>query len=488
MADGSPILEYTASTSPRKVIPYESSLAGEYIRLLLLLTAAPLLCDFAYFAANHQTGFLCLIANAILLVTLLSTRGFQALRILVLVLMAANVFAFAINPDNTYGLKKVEPSQLTVFALVACLALASIFEFTAWLNSKTRTTVLKTFAWGMLLIPALVYVLGVPLFESIWTTLEGDEKKLALQDPNWNVINESAFRAAKLAVFGFFTYLGACIGSFLNVVAHCVPRGEGVGLRDSKCPSCNTKIGRIDNLPIFSYINLGAKCRSCDIHISARYLIVEIVVATIFGSLFLYELVTGCQNIPLINISNKGILWVILYPRWPAIGIYFFHAFFMSVVLVLALMEWDKQQLKRTFASLVGVCFFLAAAVYLPSQPIPLLEHLPGVSFDMVPWAEQLLKLTTGGVLGAIAGYVLGKFFTAEYSSHFTFAFFLAGLVLGWQALLQVVLVFLALWLIAKLISRMKSRLPAVPTTLLLVANFVHHPFWKLVADLWRFN
>ena len=160
----------------------------------------------------------------------------------------------------------------------------------------------------------------------------------------------------------------------------------------------------------------------------------------------------------------------------------------MSVVLVLALMEWDKQQLKRTFASLVGVCFFLAAAVYLPSQPIPLLEHLPGVSFDMVPWAEQLLKLTTGGVLGAIAGYVLGKFFTAEYSSHFTFAFFLAGLVLGWQALLQVVLVFLALWLIAKLISRMKSRLPAVPTTLLLVANFVHHPFWKLVADLWRFN
>ena len=89
----------------------------------------------------------------------------------------------------------------------------------AWIKGCSRTTILKTLAWGTLAIPAIIYIFAVPLVETIWETVEADKNKLLLRDPNWNVINEATFRAAKFGVFLVFAYLGACVGSFLNVVA-----------------------------------------------------------------------------------------------------------------------------------------------------------------------------------------------------------------------------------------------------------------------------
>ena len=57
-------------------------------------------------------------------------------------------------------------------------------------------------------------------------------------------------------------------------------------------------IRRIDNLPLISYLNLGGRCRNCLSAIPVRYFLTELIGATIFGSLFLYELVTGAANVP----------------------------------------------------------------------------------------------------------------------------------------------------------------------------------------------
>ena len=75
---------------------------------------------------------------------------------------------------------------------------------------------------------------------------------------------------------------GAIIGSFLNVVIHRVPLEESIVFPNSRCPSCGAVIAFYDNVPILSYIMLGAKCRGCKKHISLRYPLVELLTALLF--------------------------------------------------------------------------------------------------------------------------------------------------------------------------------------------------------------
>jgi leader peptidase (prepilin peptidase)/N-methyltransferase len=75
---------------------------------------------------------------------------------------------------------------------------------------------------------------------------------------------------------------GAIIGSFLNVVIHRLPREESIALPSSRCPSCGAVIAFYDNVPVLSYLMLGGRCRSCKVHISARYPAVEALTALLW--------------------------------------------------------------------------------------------------------------------------------------------------------------------------------------------------------------
>jgi len=73
----------------------------------------------------------------------------------------------------------------------------------------------------------------------------------------------------------FAGLLGACLGSFLNVVIGRVPAGESIARPGSRCPSCKAPIAWYDNVPIVSWVLLRARCRRCRAPISVRYPIVE---------------------------------------------------------------------------------------------------------------------------------------------------------------------------------------------------------------------
>jgi leader peptidase (prepilin peptidase)/N-methyltransferase len=77
------------------------------------------------------------------------------------------------------------------------------------------------------------------------------------------------------AAFAFA--FGAIVGSFLNVVAYRLPRGESLSRPRSRCPSCETPIRPYDNVPILSWLALRGRCRSCRAPISPRYPLVEAV-------------------------------------------------------------------------------------------------------------------------------------------------------------------------------------------------------------------
>lgn len=90
-------------------------------------------------------------------------------------------------------------------------------------------------------------------------------------------------------VAGFVVVFGLLIGSFLNVVIYRVPLGQSIVLPNSHCPSCNTDIKAYDNVPVFSYILLGGKCRNCRAGISPIYPAVELLVAILFLLVFIKD-------------------------------------------------------------------------------------------------------------------------------------------------------------------------------------------------------
>ncbi len=72
--------------------------------------------------------------------------------------------------------------------------------------------------------------------------------------------------------------LGACIGSFLNVVILRLPNdNESIIFPPSNCPACRQPIRWYDNIPLLSYLVwLRGRCRSCGNSISIQYPIVEL--------------------------------------------------------------------------------------------------------------------------------------------------------------------------------------------------------------------
>lgn len=81
-------------------------------------------------------------------------------------------------------------------------------------------------------------------------------------------------------------FAGAALGSFLNVVVYRLPRGESIFRPASHCPNCNKPVKPYDNIPILSWIILGAKCRNCKEPISIRYPFVELAAAIWFVWMF----------------------------------------------------------------------------------------------------------------------------------------------------------------------------------------------------------
>ncbi len=84
---------------------------------------------------------------------------------------------------------------------------------------------------------------------------------------------------------GLAFVLGACIGSFLNVVIWRLPRGESLLFPGSRCPACQGAIPAFANVPIVSYLLLRGRCRACRARISPRYPLVEALTGALFAML-----------------------------------------------------------------------------------------------------------------------------------------------------------------------------------------------------------
>jgi leader peptidase (prepilin peptidase)/N-methyltransferase len=109
-------------------------------------------------------------------------------------------------------------------------------------------------------------------------------------------------------VFAF----GAVIGSFLNVCIHRMPLDQSIVFPPSHCPHCNHGIRWSDNIPLFSYLALGRKCRNCGTKISPRYFLVELLTAVLF--LLMWLKLTQWDDPPVhgIYFLKAPIYWLVI--------------------------------------------------------------------------------------------------------------------------------------------------------------------------------
>src|SRR3990170_2827585 len=153
---------------------------------------------------------------------------------------------------------------------------------------------------------------------------------------------------------------GAVIGSFLNVVAHRVPRGESLVSPGSRCPECGAPVKPYDNVPVVSWLLLRGRCRNCDTRISPRYPIVELLTALAFAAVvavrgfdddLVLELpfVAALIALAAIDWDHKLLPNKIVYP--------------MAAYGVIATLLVDRGDLVENLIAGAGAFLFLLAAV-----------------------------------------------------------------------------------------------------------------------------
>ena len=80
----------------------------------------------------------------------------------------------------------------------------------------------------------------------------------------------------------YAAFVGAAVGSFLNVCVYRWPAEKSVLRPRSQCPGCARPIAWYDNIPIFGYLALRGRCRNCGTTISAQYPAVELITLLIW--------------------------------------------------------------------------------------------------------------------------------------------------------------------------------------------------------------
>lgn len=176
--------------------------------------------------------------------------------------------------------------------------------------------------------------------------------------------------------------LGACVGSFLNVVAWRLPQGTFIsGGKRSACPKCGAAIPGYHNLPIVSWLLLRGKAACCGGRISPRYLVVEVLTAFLFWALLMRP-PSGLAAWP---------------PDMPGTAVYLLHAYFLSVLVACSAIDFDRQLLPFALTK-PGMVVGVAGALFLPA------------AYGRLPLSSPQLTETLNAVLFSFCGLLLGYF------------------------------------------------------------------------------
>lgn len=201
--------------------------------------------------------------------------------------------------------------------------------------------------------------------------------------------------------------LGALLGSFANVIIYRWPLGLSVVKPRSFCPECKAQVAWYDNVPIFSWLILKAKCRYCSVKISWRYPLTELLCAVSFALVFHFygwswlTLEYCIFLFGLITVSMIDIDHFLLPDVFTLSGI--------ALGLVGAAINPERMFLPSLFGVLLGGGFlWLIAYTYYAFKKV---EGMGGGDIKLLAWIGAILGwkaipfvILTSSILGSVIG------------------------------------------------------------------------------------
>ena len=197
-----------------------------------------------------------------------------------------------------------------------------------------------------------------------------------------------------LPILILLTLVGACVGSFCNVLIYRIPKEEEFVKTPSHCMTCGHELKWYELIPVVSWLIQGGKCRKCGVKLSAQYPIVEALNALMW-------LAAG----------------VLFRGDWVTVGLY---CVLYSMLMVLSVIDW------RTYIIPNGInlVIFLLGVVRVLTDLHNWLGYLIGML------AVSLVFL---GLHVATGGNGLGMGDVKLVAA--------AGLLIGWQNMLLAVII-----------------------------------------------
>lgn len=207
--------------------------------------------------------------------------------------------------------------------------------------------------------------------------------------------------------------LGLLVGSFANVVIYRVPAGESVVSPGSACPVCGHDIRWYDNVPVVSWLVLRGRCRDCGEPFSVRYPLVELVMGVLFGLvawrlgaswllpgelLFVWTLVV----LALIDAATRRIPNRLTYPLTPSL---------LVLLVGGALIAGSSEAAVRAVLGGVAAGGALLLLALISPRGMGMgdvkLAAFIGIGLGVLGWAEVVVGLLGGFLLGGVAGVAL---------------------------------------------------------------------------------
>jgi len=250
----------------------------------------------------------------------------------------------------------------------------------------------------------------------------------------------------------FFTLIGLCIGSFLNVCIHRLPAGKGLVWPGSHCTTCLSPIAWYHNIPVLSYVMLRGRCRRCGVPFSMRYMLVEAATGLLFLGYWLAYFRLGVRE------------------GADHLAVYGVHMVLVSALVVSGVIDYERKEIYTSVTNTALAVGLIASLVWPQVQRVGTFGHaLP----TWTGWAraDSVLVALVGAAVGGGLIYLtrfLGTLAFRKEAMGIGDVYLMAavGACLGWEAAVLVFFVapFLGLvYGVWHLLRRRDSEVPYGP-------------------------
>lgn len=251
--------------------------------------------------------------------------------------------------------------------------------------------------------------------------------------------------AAVFASFFIFV-IGLCVGSFLNVVVMRTLAGEAFVTGRSRCDHCRRVLAWYELIPLFSFVVLRGRCRTCQREIDIMHPVVELIT----GALFLWWWLIGFAFFrlteapltiiqPLFWLSIGVVLLTtavidvraMIIPDWSTVGIFLSTLLYRMIVFSAGIYRAEDAA-AAMFGAALMLSLFLALWLITRGRGMGFgdVKLVFSLAF-LVGWPNSIVMVFLAFVLGALVGMLLLVAGKARWKQPLPFGpFLVAGSVL----------------------------------------------------------